>query len=179
MSLSELIPKQWIIAERAGSSLLIFRRMTPMAAAALAMILQRGCPERSATTKDTSALVYEGAAPVSDLSCRVVEYSPDRQLLAAGGSPLQFRAHAVRLWDFAVLEELAILPSLGSRIAAVNSDGWSFVTGSWFGDVSVWDMSTGDRIDTVRGVGRPAHSAKLCRTNDCHSTIFHEQLSRQ
>jgi WD40 repeat protein len=60
-------------------------------------------------------------------------------------------AHHIKVWDVETLQEIAAYPALGHPLPAIAPDGKSFATGSWFGDISIWDMSTCAIQREVRG----------------------------
>jgi WD40 repeat protein len=77
-----------------------------------------------------------------------VETSPDRRIMATGGSD-----GVVRLWDAATLEPGRVLEGHGGRVCglAFTPDGSIVATGSEDGTARLWDVATGEPLLVLAG----------------------------
>jgi WD40 repeat protein len=74
-----------------------------------------------------------------------LEFSPDGRTLASGSF-----GGAVRLWEVATGETLAVLPGHTTLVSSVafSCDGRALASGSWDGTVRVWDVADANHPST-------------------------------
>lgn len=116
----------------------------------IVQVMECGCSKQSLESS-VSPTPLANVQPLEHFCCHSLEFAPDGQLLAVGGAPDWMWAHYIKLWDVETLQEIAAFPALGHFLPAIAPDGKSFATGSWFGDISISDMSTGSLQREVRG----------------------------